>query len=293
MTFLQLKLKLSKNECEKIAEYLEENGALAISYLDAEDQPIYEPPLINSSPLWNHIILLALFEENCPLQTILSGMSLNESDGVIEKIEDKAWERVCMDQFKPQLFGKHLWIIPSWHLNETFPEEAIKVMLDPGLAFGTGTHPTTKLCLTWLSENHKENAGKFIIDYGCGSGILGISALKLGARKAIGIDIDPQARLASSENAHFNQVEFNVYAPEELKLDKKCKADMIIANILAGPLMQLVNEFFNLLTVNGKLVISGILQEQCEMFINQYHSKFKVDSQLIEEGWARIVLTRQ
>jgi len=293
MSFLQLKITLSLQDVEKISEMLEENGALSLTYMDAQDQPIYEPPLNNTSPLWDNVTLLALFDEKKDLHRVISTLSLNESSCIIEKIKDQAWERVCVDQFKPMKFGKHLWIIPSWHIDESFPENAIKVILDPGLAFGTGSHPTTKLCLSWLAENQESLAGKFLIDYGCGSGILGISALKLGAKIVIGIDIDSQARLASMQNAQLNSVPFHVLTKTELELDKNDKADMIIANILAGPLVQLIDVFFDLLKVNGKLVISGILQEQCEMLIEQYQSKFKFDSQIVEDGWARIVLTRQ
>jgi ribosomal protein L11 methyltransferase len=267
MPYQQLRLTISGDVWEKATEALETLGALAITTLDAENQPIYEP-LPGTTPIWDKITLVALFAEENHLS--------------VENIEDKAWERECMDQFKPMPFGKHLWICPSWH-EVTLPD-AVVVKLDPGLAFGTGTHPTTRLCLDWLANEIL--SGQTMMDYGCGSGILGVAALKLGAAKVIGVDIDPQALEAANANAENNGVKLETYFPEMLPPQK---VNIILANILANPLMTLAPTFLSHLEKNGKLVLSGILEEQIPLIRNTYDKMLYFVHQHIEDGWARLV----
>ncbi len=295
MTFQQITLTVHPSQCEMLAEQLEDHGALAITYLDAEDQPVYEPALNCVKPMWEKVFLKALFENHPDLHSVVKQLHL--TDAHIEQLPDKQWVRECMDQFKPMQFGENLWICPSWHEETTFPQNAVVIALDPGLAFGTGSHPTTRLCLTWLADHAKEIPHKKIIDYGSGSGILGIAAMKLGADSVSSIDIDPQALTATAENAQKNGVLLDLYSPETFKR-KNLKADMILSNILAGTLSELVSVFSGLLLPQGKLVLSGLLKEQVNFIQNCYvkTGKFKFTSLSLlehqEEEWAIMELEK-
>ncbi|VEH65541.1 50S ribosomal protein L11 methyltransferase [Rodentibacter pneumotropicus] len=202
----------------------------------------------------------------------------------IEQIEDKDWEREWMDNFHPMQFGKRLWICPSWR--EVPDENAVNVMLDPGLAFGTGTHPTTALCLEWLDG--LDLKGKTVIDFGCGSGILAIAALKLGAKSAVGIDIDPQAILASRNNAEQNGVADRLQLFLSDEKPTALKADVVVANILAGPLKELYPAISRLVKENGELGLSGILETQAQSVCETYAQTFTLDPVEVREEWSRI-----
>ncbi|CSC86596.1 50S ribosomal protein L11 methyltransferase [Vibrio cholerae] len=199
-------------------------------------------------------------------------------------MEDKDWEREWMDNFHPMQFGRRLWICPSWR--EVPDPQAVNVMLDPGLAFGTGTHPTTALCLEWL--DNLDLTGKTVIDFGCGSGILAIAAIKLGAAKVIGIDIDPQALLASKDNAARNGVEdqIEVYLPKDQP--EGLVADVVVANILAGPLRELSPTIKGLLKPGGQLAMSGILDTQAESVAEFYRDDLELDPIAEKSEWCRI-----
>ncbi|CSB25999.1 50S ribosomal protein L11 methyltransferase [Vibrio cholerae] len=199
-------------------------------------------------------------------------------------MEDKDWEREWMDNFHPMQFGRRLWICPSWR--EVPDPQAVNVMLDPGLAFGTGTHPTTALCLEWL--DNLDLTGKTVIDFGCGSGILAIAAIKLGAAKVIGIDIDPQALLASKDNAARNGVEdqIEVYLPKDQP--EGLVADVVVANILAGPLRELSPIIKGLLKPGGQLAMSGILDTQAESVAEFYRDDLELDPIAEKSEWCRI-----
>lgn len=202
----------------------------------------------------------------------------------IEQIEDKDWEREWMDNFHPMQFGKRLWICPSWR---PVPDEsAVNVMLDPGLAFGTGTHPTTALCLQWLDG--LDLANKTVIDFGCGSGILAIAALKLGAKQAIGIDIDPQAIQASRDNAERNGVSDRLSLFLAKDQPENLQADIVVANILAGPLKELATPITQLLKKNGHLGLSGILTSQAESVCQAYQHSINLDDVTEKDEWCRI-----
>ncbi len=202
----------------------------------------------------------------------------------IEQIEDKDWEREWMANFHPMRFGERLWICPSWR--DVPDPDAVNVMLDPGLAFGTGTHPTTSLCLTWLDG--LDLAGKTVIDFGCGSGILAIAALKLGASQAIGIDIDPQAIQASRDNAERNGVadRLSLYLPHQQP--ENLQADVVVANILAGPLRELAPLISVLPKSGGHLGLSGVLESQAESVCEAYVAHFALDPVAVKEEWCRI-----
>lgn len=207
MPWIQIKLNATNDNAEQIGDMLmEETGALSVTFLDAQDTPVFEP-LPGETRLWGDTDILALYDAEADTQFIIEQTKNSNllPEGFaykVEQLEDKDWEREWMDNFHPMKFGERLWICPSWR---DVPEpDAVNVMLDPGLAFGTGTHPTTALCLEWLEG--LDLSGKTVIDFGCGSGILAIAAIKLGAEKVIGIDIDPQALIASKDNAERNGV---------------------------------------------------------------------------------------
>ena len=202
----------------------------------------------------------------------------------VEQLEDKDWEREWMENFHPMKFGERLWICPSWR---EIPEpDAVNVMLDPGLAFGTGTHPTTALCLEWLEG--LDLSGKTVIDFGCGSGILAIAAIKLGAEKVIGIDIDPQALQASRDNAERNGVadQLEVFLPQNQP--EGLIADVVVANILAGPLRELAPIIKGLVKPNGDLAMSGVLDTQAEDVANHYRDELHIDPIVEQSEWCRI-----
>lgn len=238
MPWLQVRLAISPEQAETYEDAFLEVGAVSVTFMDAEDQPIFEPEL-NTTPLWSHTHLLALFEGGTEASTVLAHLELLTGSPLPEHhsevIEDQDWERTWMDDFQPMRFGQRLWIVPSWH---AAPEpDAVNILLDPGLAFGTGTHPTTALCLEWLDGQDLKDCN--VLDFGCGSGILAIAALLLGAKEAVGTDIDVQALEASRDNAGRNNIAealFPLYLPEDLP---QVQADVLVANILAGPLVSL------------------------------------------------------
>jgi ribosomal protein L11 methyltransferase len=269
MPFQQVRFTIPASEYESLCETLEHLGVLSITLMDAEDNPIFEPEP-GTMPIWEKAIVLALFDEHTDLK-----------DYPVEIIEDKLWQRECMDQFHPIRFGEKLWICPSWH--EVNEPNAVIVKLDPGLAFGTGSHATTKLCLTWLANNPLKN--KIIIDYGTGSGILALAAMKLGAKKVYAVDIDTQALQAVEENAKENNVEIIICTPDNLP---HIQADIIIANILANPLITLAPIFLSHLKKNAEIVLSGILFSHIDAVKHAYEPQIIFDTPVVEEDWVRL-----
>ena len=274
----------SREEAELLSDALEETGALSVTFTDQYDKPILEPAP-GATPLWPDVVLTALYsnEDDAQIAQALVSKAFPHCTFSIDALPNQDWERTCLDQFKPQLFGKRLWICPSWL---TPPDlNAVNLILDPGLAFGTGSHATTSLCLTWLEQadlNQKE-----MIDYGCGSGILALAALKLGAQHVYAVDIDEQAILATQDNAFNNNIaaeHLTVGQPDSLSKP----VDMIIANILLAPLMTLKHRFRELLNDNGMLVVSGLLAEQAPLLIEAYQSHFTHQATCIENDWAQL-----
>ena len=287
MPWLQVRLAITPHQAAVLEDQLLELGAVSVTFMDAEDQPIFEPDL-GTTPLWTHTHLLALFEDGTDAAAVLAHLKLLRGGELpeyqIERIEDQDWERSWMDNFQPMRFGRRLWIVPSWH---QAPEpQAVNLLLDPGLAFGTGTHPTTALCLEWLDG--QDLAGCTVLDFGCGSGILAIAALLLGAPQAVGTDIDPQALEASRDNAARNGIDparFPVYLPADLPQQP---AEVVVANILAGPLVQLAPTITALVKPGGRLALSGILAEQAEEVRAAYAGAFDLDPTAEKDGWVRI-----
>lgn len=287
MPWLQVRLAIVPEQAETYEDALLAVGAVSVTFMDAEDQPIFEPDL-GTTPLWSHTHLLALFEADVDPANLtahlelITGQPLPEHQ--IEQIADQDWERSWMDNFHPMRFGQRLWIVPSWHSAPA--PDAVNLLLDPGLAFGTGTHPTTALCLEWLDGQDLKDCE--LLDFGCGSGILAIAGLLLGARNAVGTDIDIQALEASRDNAGRNGIEaqrFPLYLPADLPA---VPADVVVANILAGPLVNLAPQISSLVKPGGRLALSGILAEQAEEVRSAYQDAFELDPTANKDGWIRI-----
>ncbi len=284
----QLAVRLPGTAAEAVQQQLEEAGALSITWLDAEDQPLLEPAP-GEQPVWDEVILKALFEAGTDLNALRG--QLEARPGLrwlgVETLRDQVWERAWMDQFQPMRFGQRLWIVPSSH---AVPETAEVVLhLDPGLAFGTGTHATTALCLQWLDAHPPQ--GLKVLDYGCGSGVLALAALLLGAEQAVGVDIDPQALEASLENARRNRLQnrLTVYTPETQP--EGCYP-LVLANILAGPLCDMAETLAARVAPGGTLVLSGILAEQADTVRNAYAPLLRFQQQENQDDWIRLVFTR-
>ncbi|MBC8944715.1 MULTISPECIES: 50S ribosomal protein L11 methyltransferase [Xenorhabdus] len=288
MPWIQLRLNTTGQQAEALGDELIESGAVSVTFQDSHDTPIFEP-LPGETRLWGDTDVIGLYDAETDMKAVISQLEQIPQLGKgfihkIEQLEDKDWEREWMDNFHPMRFGHRLWICPSWR--EVPDPDAVNVMLDPGLAFGTGTHPTTSLCLQWLDGLALE--GKTVIDFGCGSGILAIAALKLGAKHAIGIDIDPQAIQASRDNAERNGVseQLTLYLSKEQPDNLEC--DIVIANILAGPLRELAPIIGSLPKSGGLLGLSGVLASQAEGVAEAYGNEFIIDPIAEQEEWCRI-----
>lgn len=284
MPWLQLRINCSRDAAHRVEEALEESESLAVTFEDNADQPIFEPQL-GETPLWQETRVTGLF--NADIDTAHISKQVNTVLGQLHTehhwhiLEDKDWEREWMSHYAPIQCADNLWICPSW----TPPPnpQATNLMLDPGLAFGTGTHPTTFLCLQWLAKQSIND--KSVIDYGCGSGILGIAALLLGASSTIGTDIDPQALLATQDNVKRNNLDakrFPVFFPNKCPNDP---ADMVLANILAGPLVELSSTLISLLKPGGLLCLSGLLSVQQTDIEKAYQEHIDIEEISEKDGW--------
>ncbi len=286
MAWLQLHLATTEQHADAFQAALENLGACAVSLTDGADQPVFEPPP-GTRPLWQNTVVTALFDPEHDPDLIKAALELQglSADAMHhEVLEDQAWERAWMDDFAPMRFGERLWIVPSW--TEAPDTKGINLKLDPGLAFGTGTHETTALCLEWLDGNNLTD--QTVLDFGCGSGVLAIAALLLGAREAVGTDIDPQALIASEDNAGNNGVaeRLSLYLPEEMPQPFHC--DVLVANILAGPLVELSALLAGYCRPGSKLALSGILAEQAESVREAYAPWFDLNPTSQKGDWVRI-----
>lgn len=298
MTWLKLQFRdISPEASDALEDALIELGAQAVTLEDAADQPLFEPD-VGSTPLWQTSVLTALFPVTVDIDLLILALkqqlplpALNElPDWRSELLEDKDWVRAWMDHYHPIQFGERLWICPSW-ISPPDPN-AVNLLLDPGLAFGTGTHQTTALCMRWLNDH--DISGQTILDFGCGSGVLGIAALLLGAQRMIGIDIDPQAVTATRMNAERNHIDpqsYDVWLPDALPVS--LQADTVLANILAGPLISLRDTLLTHLKPGGWLVMSGVIRSQVEEVLATYQSDLSEIEITYDEDWARIAGRRQ
>ena len=287
MQWLQLLIDAPRERSEDFENAIVESGAVSVILQDGADQPIFAPG-VGERPLWDNCIIKALFPATIDTDQVHRQLSVTiQPTPVIrwELLEDKDWSQEWKKYFQPLKCGHRLWICPSW-IDPPDPN-AINLSLDPGLAFGTGSHPTTHLCLRWLDQ--QDLLGKTVIDYGCGSGILGIAALLLGAAKVIAIDNDPQALLASRDNAQRNNIadeRLITYLPDDIP--KGLLVDVMLANILAAPLIHLAPSISNLTSTGGILCLSGLLESQIDDVCAPYLEHFSFQSPTIESDWTQL-----
>lgn len=285
MPWPQLVLHVSREAAEITEEALFEAGALSVTFVDKNDDPVLEPAP-GEIRLWDELQAVALFAQGVSKQQIslsvcpLLGLE-QLPENAISLLEDQVWERAWMDSFKPMKFGERLWICPTHH--EPLDSSAINLRLDPGLAFGSGTHATTALCLEWLARANIVD--KTVLDFGCGSGVLAIAALLLGADRVAATDIDSQAMQATEDNAKLNEVrdKLTLVSADELVNNQY---DILIANILYQPLLELRELFSDLLPSGSTIVMSGILQEQSSLLLAEYSDYFEFDEPKVKDGWA-------
>jgi ribosomal protein L11 methyltransferase len=282
MPFLQVTLEVGGADPGPCEDALVELGALSVTLEDAADDPVLEPAP-GETPLWPTIRVKALFAADANRREIEEHLARHLPDSPsprFETVEDKAWEREWLKDFAPMQFGRRLWVCPGG-LPAGHPD-AVRIELDPGLAFGTGTHPTTAMCLAWLDAFDLH--GVELVDYGCGSGILAIAALKLGASAVRAVDIDPQALIATRDNALRNDVGYGLTITGDPGLAAR-SADVLVANILAGPLMDLAPRFAAAVRPGGSIVLSGVLVEQADAVTAAYRPWFDIALTATRDGW--------
>lgn len=291
MHWLQLRFETIPALVEQLEDLLLESGCSSVTLRDAEDTPVYEPER-GTTPLWQSTVVIALYDSVISEDEIVNHVKDKlklEIDQQFpryksEILEEKDWVRAWMDHFEPIQFGNRLWVCPSWR--DVPDSSAVNLLLDPGLAFGTGTHPTTALCLEWLDSLDLKD--KDIIDYGCGSGILGIAGLLLGAKKMVGVDNDPQALVATADNAQRNKIDsdcYHVYLPEDFP---EQQADVVVANILAGPLVFLAERIANCVKPGGKLAMAGLFPRHMDEIMLAYTPWIKFLPHAEKDGWVRL-----
>ena len=283
----ELRFSTTPDQLEHLESWLFEQGALAVTLEDNADEPLLEPGP-GETPLWQNIKLVALFEVGINLSPILASVPqqwVTASADAANFVPDQDWERAWMENFEPLKMGKRLWICPSWC--EPPDPHAVNINLDPGLAFGTGTHPTTAMCLGELDATIQP--GINLIDYGCGSGILAIAGLKLGATKAFAVDNDPQAVTATWDNAQRNAItqdQLDVFLVSQADTQGRLQpVDLVIANILAGPLEALAPTLIDLMNPGGRLILAGLLSEQAAALIEAYKPWVALSAVQELEGW--------
>ena len=288
MGWLSLKIEAHDNSAELISDTLMELGALSTSIEDAhaetpDEQPIFGEPGDPPPGLWRDNVVSALFDEDVALSAIMQ--ALQESTGLVlahttERIAEQDWVRATQSQFDPIRIRDDLWIVPTWHSAPN--PQALNIVLDPGLAFGTGSHPTTHLCLAWLAD--QVAVTDTVLDYGCGSGILAIAASKLGAKHVVGVDIDAQAIQSSRYNAEQNRVSAEFSLPAEFN-GVPDGADIVVANILSSALAVLAPALAAACRSDGRIALSGILREQAEHVSAIYADWFDMDAPCVMEDW--------
>ena len=287
MIWKQISFEVKKSETDLVSEVLMGLGSVSITYSDALDDAIYEPP-VGQTPLWDNVKVNALFSSEVNQKSIETSISDICNIVVIDTVtlKDRVWEEECQKDFPSMRFGKRLWVCPSWDAESILSNDSIVIHMDPGLAFGTGTHQTTSLCLEYLDSNPPKNLR--VIDFGCGTGILAIAAAKLGAKSVIAIDNDPQAVLSSKENVAKNKCENTITTIHSINQGSDRKCDLLIANILANPLVELEPLFSDLVHTNGMLLLSGILKEQVDRVVKCYSINFSNIEVANKGEWFRI-----
>ena len=291
MDWLQISFQIEKSQADLISEVLTGLGSLSITYSDTLDDAIYEPP-VGQTPLWDNVTVNALFSTDVNQEDIKASIFeiCNVSALTSFILKDRVWEDECKKDFHSMKFGENLWVCPSWESQAEIPSNAIIINMDPGLAFGTGSHQTTSLCLEYLDNNPPKNID--VIDFGCGTGILAIAAAKLGALRVLAIDNDPQAVISSKDNVINNQCESiikTIHSEDEIDF---VGCDLLIANILTNPLIKLAPTFAALVNPDGELLLSGILKKQVDRVVDCYSEYFtNLEVSNIDE-WYRVTGTR-
>ena len=295
MPFLQVNIVVPSSHAELLSDELMEVGALSTAIEDAyagtdKEQPIFDEPNEPSAEIWEQSLIIAMFDADTDVDAAVALLPENmrpvKEAYSVTSVADQDWVKLTQSQFDPIHVSERLWITPTWH--EAPTDGSINIELDPGLAFGTGSHPTTFLCLRWLDANMPQGAA--VLDYGCGSGILAITAAKLGAGKVVGVDIDKQAIRASHDNAAQNQVNIEVYLPDA---QPEGQFDVVVANILANPLRMLGQMLAGRVKTDGQIVLSGILAEQVEEISALYQQWFDMKPATIQDGWACLFGTKR
>ncbi|SFD14097.1 ribosomal protein L11 methyltransferase [Thiohalospira halophila DSM 15071] len=286
MSWIEITIPAPAAEVERTSDALEAAGASAVTVRDAADQPIYEPGP-GETPLWAEAQVVGLFPGEVDPAGIRAALTLSlgsiPEGTAANEVADQEWTRAWMDDFQPMRFGRRLWICPSWA--DAPDPEAVNLRLDPGLAFGSGTHATTALCLEWLDAHPPE--GRTVLDYGAGSGVLAVAAALLGATDILAVDNDPQAVTATPENARNNGVADRIRS-HGIEDDPGGTADLVLANILAGTLQELAPYLASRTAPGGDLVLSGILEEQAEAVAASYAPWFEMDPPVEQDGWIRL-----
>ena len=289
---MQLTLKTSKEKADLVSEILMGLDSVSVTFSDTHDDEIFEPP-VGETPLWPDTTIRALFTlevDQAHLQAMLLQLC-DITDTSFKLLKDRVWEDECKKDFHAMRFGQRLWICPSWEDASKLPDDAVVIDMDPGLAFGTGTHQTTDLCLQYIDENPP--VGQSVIDYGSGTGVLAIAAVKLGAKSAIAVDNDPQAVLATIDNIKTNQADGQIIVLHSDEEGDLGKVDLLIANILANPLIGLCEHFSSLVKPGGKITLSGILHEQLEIVLETYSEYFGDLKVKQKDEWCRVDGTRK
>lgn len=284
MSWISLKLAANGERAEQLSDALMDVGALSVSIEDRDagteaEQAQFGEPGLDDPKAWQRNWVVALLETDVDIDALLAKLGLpNDIEREVEYVAEQDWVRLTQSQFDPIPISDRLWIVPSWH--EAPNPDAIVLVLDPGLAFGTGSHPTTRLCLQWLEQNLR--GGESVLDYGCGSGILAIAAKKLGAGKVAGSDVDAQAITASRDNSERNRVGADFYLPDALPAGE---FDVLVANILTNPLKALMPLLAGRVRSGGRIALSGILAEQADEVMTLYDRAFDMRMWATEDGW--------
>lgn len=296
MPWQSVRILVDSAQAERLSDALLDAGALSVALEDADAGSVDETPLFGepdhpSAALWPRSVATVLLDTDADVAATLAAAAHEAgipvpADYTVEAVADADWVRLTQSQFDPIPISPRLWIVPTWH--DAPDAAAINLKLDPGLAFGTGSHPTTRLCLAWLDAHLR--GGETLLDYGCGSGILAIAAARLGALRVDGVDIDPQAVAASNDNAAQNGVSARFALPGGLP---ERHYDIVVANILTNPLKAMAPLLAGKVRPGGRLVLSGILAEQAEDVMTIYRDWFDFDPPAVEEGWVRLVATRR
>ena len=284
MHWVNVSASSTKSRLVVLEAWFWDHGAVSVTVEDGLDKPIFEPGP-GEHPLWDEVMVTGLFDSDISVENLTMELARdNHKLEDVARLDDRAWEREWLSRFKPMQFGRRLWVCPTGFSLESGGK--VIVELDPGLAFGTGTHETTRLCLEYLDAI--EVGGLHVIDYGCGSGILAIAAALLGAKKVTGIDNDPQALAATAENAKRNLVEIDTHFPGVALVP----SEIVIANILAQPLMELAPILIKAMKPDGLLILSGIMSGQADLVVEAYVDQVDLVNRTELNGWVRLVWKR-